>query len=405
MSFGNGQKSKIIQLYQYFTNRSCAHTLLQERSMRTLRLSFILAALVIFLSSPHALAEVELFVWQAAPDSPRILMARTQDESPMDAIGRYVSLVRATPDLQRLIPPSGFDLRGGRIAPLPRPGSSSQTLTGIIANQLIDLVPEKATSPARIRWILRAFQTQGANAFVIPVAADLGLSTEDAEDFRAQIVERLDLLVSIGGEDIDPELYGQLRTEFVRDVSPTRDRAELSLVRRFKAAAKGVFFGICRGHQMGAIADGHELHQDISLQPNGKTEEHVHAHGETLGEKQTWHHILIEKGSLLARFLRRYITDERIVLVNSVHHQVVKITPTGRSHPTATHDTSGVEALQADNGLSVSNQFHLEFPEEVSGNAEFSRMGLEFIRGIIGYARLNRMNSAKPGMCSTLFGR
>ncbi|MCM2280724.1 MAG: gamma-glutamyl-gamma-aminobutyrate hydrolase family protein [Bdellovibrionaceae bacterium] len=351
-----------------------------------------------------AFAKVSLFVWQATEESPRLVMVRSDQETPQNAVHRYLRQINANADLRSMLPDPRMEFRfevdanEGRWMALPESGSSVRTLTAVEANQLYDMT----AGGSRMDRILRSFLAAGAEPYVIPVAADLGLSALDAREFQKEIAERFDLLVSIGGEDIDPQFYGQARTE-ARDVRPTRDRSELSLVRAFKARARGVFFGICRGHQMGAVADGHQLHQDLSVMPNGRPEEHLNRQGRDLTEKQTWHHILVEKGSLLARLLSRTTGQELVVMVNSLHHQSVALQTGGASHAVATHDSSGVEALEGDNGLSLSTQFHPEFPENVSGNPNFSQMGAKILRGIVAYSRYTRMKMSRARTCSDLF--
>ncbi len=196
------------------------------------------------------------------------------------------------------------------------------------------------------------------------------------------------MLVSLGGDDISPDLYGEEKT-FSRNLNLTRDRSELKLVRYFKQTARGIFFGICRGYQMGAIADGHKMHQDLTKTGTGDTDYHINLNGKNSSEMQTWHGIDIQK-SLLSRFLNG--ADQ--LFVNSVHHQAVKISPSANSEAVAYDDKNHiVEALQGKNNKSVSVQFHPEFPTEISGNAQFSENGFQIIKGIVSYARLYRQKN------------
>ena len=217
-------------------------------------------------------------------------------------------------------------------------------------------------------------------------------------------MQNFSLLVSLGGDDVSPELYGEKIT-YSRNTNLIRDRSEMALVKHYKQSARGVFFGICRGHQLGAVADGHKLVQDLSLTQTGSTDYHGNQNARHFTEAQTWHHILFED-SLLARFLiGKTKPDQRItysVQVNSVHHQVVDPMDSAASKVVAIDDKDAtVEALQGKNKKSFSVQFHPEFPEEISGNLEFSNRGFQILRGIVNYSRLVRMqNRAKS--CSSV---
>jgi gamma-glutamyl-gamma-aminobutyrate hydrolase PuuD len=175
---------------------------------------------------------------------------------------------------------------------------------------------------------------------------------------------------------------------------------ELSRIKIFKKKNIGVFFGICRGHQLGAIADGHSLYQDLSADRVADTNHHVNLNGQNSTEHQTWHHIILNN-SLLSRFLNQKLKLQ----VNGLHHQAVRVNPVADSIPIAFSDDEGiVEALQSKNKKSISVQFHPEFPEDISMNSSFSKNGFQIIKGILAYARMLRMQS-KPlvGSCSELF--
>lgn len=339
-------------------------------------------------------AQVALFVLDRGPDQPRIVFARSANETPWQAIERYVELIRANGDLKKMTP-AQFNIESGTIRDLP--ASSRRPLTALLANQVTDLHGEAH----RMRRTVKVFEQARADVYVLPLVGEIGLSATEVEDYRSKISEQFDLLVALGGDDIDPLLYGQEVTHS-RAIVPVRDRSELSLVKKFKERAKGVFFGICRGHQMGAIAEGHRIYQDISLIKDGDPEEHQNRSATTMVEAQTWHHIFIEKTSLLARFLRNYIGNDGLLMVNSYHHQSVM--PEGNLRVSAFHSPSEIEALESQNGLSISTQWHPEYPEFVTANKSFSDMGSALIQNIVAYARLKRHQMRSLPMCFRLFG-
>ncbi|HEV2310858.1 MAG TPA: gamma-glutamyl-gamma-aminobutyrate hydrolase family protein, partial [Acidimicrobiia bacterium] len=81
-------------------------------------------------------------------------------------------------------------------------------------------------------------------------------------DDAAELLDRVDGLLLIGGGDLDPSTYGAGRHDATRGVDTDRDGCELALV---GAALKREVptLAICRGHQVLAVALGGELDQDL----------------------------------------------------------------------------------------------------------------------------------------------
>lgn len=339
------------------------------------------------------LADVDLLVWQSEPNAPRIVLPKTEFETPEQAVSRYIQRITNDPTLASLrTRPLNFKL--GRVELLGSEKMSGAVRMAMIANWMEDLTPQGA----RIQRNIKGFTKAGADPHVIGISADIGLSPEDAQDFRDKVARNFSLLVSLGGDDISPEVYGEELTHS-RRTNTTRDRSEFLLVQNFKILARGIFFGICRGHQMGAIADGHSLKQDLSATGAGTTDHHINLKGTNSTEMQTWHHIYFED-SLLARFLigqLKSVNQENAtykIQVNSVHHQVVDPKDSAASKVVAIDDKDAtVEALQGRNRKSFSVQFHPEFPSEISGNQQFSYRGFQIIQGIVSYSRMNRMKA------------
>ncbi len=293
-------------------------------------------------------AEVHLISWQSENSAPRVILPRLESETPTQAVWRYQQNLKQTFKI--------FDSKIGITQDLSPEKNSGSIRLAFIANEFHDM----AANGERIQRNLKVFTNAGAQTYVIALSADLGLSQADAQDYR--------------------------------------DRSELSLVQNFKKSDRGIFFGICRGHQMGAIADGHTLHQDLTKTKSGTTNYHINLSGQNSTDRQTWHGIDIEK-SLLSRFLN----EASQLQVNSIHHQAVNINPMADSYSVATDDKDQlVEALQTKNKKSLSVQFHPEFSTEVSGNLEFSNEGFKIIQGIVSYARLNRQRIS-GNQCEKLF--
>ena len=120
-------------------------------------------------------------------------------------------------------------------------------------------------------------------------------------------------LLLTGGPDIDPSYYGEEAHE-TTDIEADRDRLELPLFNQ--AVEKDLpVFGICRGIQIMNVAIGSSLYQDIPSQ----FADHL-THKIVENNDDSWHNIVIQRGSLLNE-----ITGNRVVEVNSRHHQAVKV--------------------------------------------------------------------------------
>lgn len=360
-------------------------------------------ALLLILLSPLAEA-TQVFIWQASPTAPKILLVRKENETPESAVRRYLNSIYRHPELSALFRESPLSVSThDQFSSLGERPMSGRVRTALIANQFSDM----SEHGDRILRNQRLFNEVGSDVYVIALAADLGLSEQEAAEYRTQIAERFDLVVSLGGDDIDPSLYDQPKTFAAEKTYPTRDSSELSLIRAVKKRAQAFFLGICRGHQMGAIADGHTLHQDISHAGVGQSDDHIANLNATSGDTghtshlQTWHHI-----EVFHSFLSRILNGIGRYYVNSVHHQIVAPSDNAQSIPIAVHDSSSIEALQMLNGLGLSFQFHPEFPEYLSGNVDFSKMGRRIMKGVVALARLNRQRNVTPlRRCEAAFAR
>lgn len=105
----------------------------------------------------------------------------------------------------------------------------------------------------------------GKKAFILN-GAFYGASVEffaEAGYSRAGSVEDADVVVFIGGVDVDPALYDQDRRPETQTPDLKRDSAEYEAFE--KAKALGIpMFGICRGAQFLHVMNGGELWQDVN---------------------------------------------------------------------------------------------------------------------------------------------
>lgn len=158
------------------------------------------------------------------------------------------------------------------------------------------------------------------------------------------------LLITGGGHDVDPYLYG------IKDPHPTvnpdtrRTLFEKELIK--KALEKDLpVLGICGGEQILNVALGGTLYQHI---PDDLPDALVHK--QTQPRDQATHPIKVEKGTLLHRLLE---TED--LSVNSIHHQAVKTTGSGVIVNALAPDgvIEGIEAPQYKFCLGL--QWHPEF--------------------------------------------
>lgn len=172
-----------------------------------------------------------------------------------------------------------------------------------------------------------------------------------------------DGLVLVGGDDMDPALFGQENTHS-QGIDRARDKAELALLDAFCGANKPVL-AICRGHQVVNVWLGGDLLQDLgrSLVPFHRKEE---------GDQV--HLVRAAEGSRLHRLYGE------VFPVNSSHHQGLGRLGKGL-RVTAWSEGGVVEAVEHDTLPLISVQFHPERmtgaharPDTVDGGAIFQAL-------------------------------
>lgn len=126
-----------------------------------------------------------------------------------------------------------------------------------------------------------------------------------------------DGLFLAGGEDWNPALYGEEKHEKTEIKEEERDMLELYLIKKALKDKKPIF-GICRGMQGLAIADGGSLYQH--LPDEFPKESHLDLSVDYYDlPKAKKHDVNIDKTSLIYKVLNKNKTE-----VNSYHHQAIK---------------------------------------------------------------------------------
>ncbi|MEI2639370.1 MAG: gamma-glutamyl-gamma-aminobutyrate hydrolase family protein [Microthrixaceae bacterium] len=175
----------------------------------------------------------------------------------------------------------------------------------------------------------------------------------DPDDAR-RIVATLDALISTGGTDVDPGIYGQEPHPTVKVVDQLQDSFELALL---EAALETdvPLLCICRGLQLLNVSKGGTLHQHIPDMPG------IGEHGIPFGGGGTIHSVTVDAGTRLGDVL-----GTTSPMVECHHHQAVDRVGDGLSVIARAADGT-VEALEVvgRTAWTVAVQWH---PEDTAGS-------------------------------------
>ena len=157
-------------------------------------------------------------------------------------------------------------------------------------------------------WMLPGYLEGIMQAGGLPIILPI---TENPEDIIA-LCEKCDGFLFTGGQDVDPELYGQEPLDNV-ETCPMRDTME-AVVLDYALEHNKAVLGICRGVQFLNVHLGGTLYQDIPSQcPSGT------AHRMSAPYDRVCHTVQIIKDSPLCS-----VMGNEVIGVNSCHHQAVR---------------------------------------------------------------------------------
>lgn len=162
----------------------------------------------------------------------------------------------------------------------------------------------------------------------------------------AELVDRLDGVVIVGGDDVDPRRYGQAPGPFTQVIDPQRDEFETRIIE--VALERGVpLLGVCRGAQLLNVVRGGTLHQHLSL---GDGE----SHGSYAYPRAYRVHDVRTAAGSVAHSLYGATTR-----VNSFHHQAVDVP--GRGVVVTGWASDGVvEVIEVEGLPAIGVQWHPE---------------------------------------------
>lgn len=170
----------------------------------------------------------------------------------------------------------------------------------------------------------------------------------------AELVDRLDGVVIVGGDDVDPRRYGQTPGPFTPLVDPARDEFESGLI--LAALARAVpLLGVCRGAQLLNVVRGGTLHQHLAAGAGESHGSYAYPRAHRVHEVRT------AAGSVVNGL---YGESTR---VNSFHHQAVDV-PGDGVVVTGWASDGVVEAIELEGLPAVGVQWH---PETFGGDPVF----------------------------------
>ena len=121
------------------------------------------------------------------------------------------------------------------------------------------------------------------------------------------------LVLTGGGFDIDPKLYGDENCHPSVTTKPKRTEFEMAIAQRMLQLNKPVL-GICGGMQLLNVLYHGTLYQDLPSENNSDIN-----HSQTHDRHFPQHDVFVQPDTLLGRLLQKTSLS-----VNSVHHQAVK---------------------------------------------------------------------------------
>ena len=182
-----------------------------------------------------------------------------------------------------------------------------------------------------------ALLAAGGFPVVLPVAS--------RQKVVSSYLEQLDGVVIVGGDDVDPRLYGEEARRGTGTIFPPRQRFERWLYEEARNRRIPVF-GICYGLQLINVLEGGTLYQDIRRDAGSKRN-HRDKHSPT-------HRVRIEPNSRLA-----HVVGRRSAEVASEHHQAVNRLALG--FRAVAHASDGIiEAIECDDESILAVQWHPE---------------------------------------------
>lgn len=154
---------------------------------------------------------------------------------------------------------------------------------------------------------VKGIELGGGVPIIIPI-------TERIENIEP-ILSFLDGIMFTGGQDIDPQHYGQSAENKLGPLCPERDEQEIALAKKVLYEMNIPVLGICRGHQILNVAAGGTLYWDIETQ-RPEAMNHTCFHSPK--------HHLAHESKILDDSRISKIFGKSVIGINSYHHQSIE---------------------------------------------------------------------------------
>lgn len=172
---------------------------------------------------------------------------------------------------------------------------------------VIPLYDDEKDSIWMVPGYMEGIRMAGGIPVILPLKAQ--------EDEILQLARMCSGFLFTGGHDVDPQLYGALKSEKCGQANHDRDLLEQRIFAYALEEDKPVF-GICRGIQLINVLCGGTLYQDLPSEFHGtkKIEHHMQPPYDV-----PCHEVEIVSGTPLERLLNKLTLK-----VNSYHHQAIR---------------------------------------------------------------------------------
>lgn len=325
---------------------TCVHQILA--SAKTV---YILA--ILMGSAVPAYAEIRFFKLSSPQLIAPLLIPVRAHEEPVQAWEKYLRQLSTNPDMvelfegrlphieiDALLPVSTKELAASPVIIMNSPRD--------FTNKIYPAVDETSHSHEnRIHTLKASLKTLGSGpTLLLPIAAGIGFTSKEYQDFKNKFANEVTLLISPGGDDVHTPFYKQ-NSVWANYTNATRDRFEISLIQTFTQRQKGFMLGICRGMQITSVALGYKLIQDIPHHFKTPINHRDYAlHPVTF--LPTTHNLLLTA------------SGSKTNIVNSLHHQSVILHNDGPLELAARSSDGIAEGAEFKNGKGLLVQFHPE---------------------------------------------
>lgn len=193
-------------------------------------------------------------------------------------------------------------------------------------------------------------------------------------------LDQIDGLVIVGGDDVDPRLYGEKRRRGTGTVYGPRLYFERKLYKE-ALRRKLPILGVCYGMQLINVLEGGTLFQDIKRDAKSNL-----SHRD---KKHPFHKVRLAVKSRLGKIFRRKLME-----VHTDHHQAVsRVAPGFR--PVAFAEDGIIEAIECDRKEILAVQWH---PERMLQNSDTQRLFEAFVQLCLDHmGRKRRRAAARHG--------